>query len=125
MALLLDTHVLLWALTEDQRLQPDVRERIADGRTPVYVSAASAWEITIKQALGKLRAPSDLPEQLARARFESLAVRVEHALAVGDLPDLHGDPFDRMLIAQARVERLTLVTHDAEVQRYDVAVLAT
>ncbi|CAN5865761.1 type II toxin-antitoxin system VapC family toxin [soil metagenome] len=123
MPLLLDTHVLLWALTEDRRLRPEVRDQIADGRTRVLVSAASAWEITIKRALGKLRAPGDLSDQLAAARFEGLALTTEHALAVGDLPALHGDPFDRLLVAQARVEGLTLVTSDPQVQRYEVTVL--
>lgn len=125
MRLLLDTHVLLWALTDDARLRPEVRERIADGRTPVVVSAASAWEITIKASLGKLRVPNDLPEQLEAARFEPLDVTIVHALAVGDLPDLHRDPFDRLLVAQAQVDGLTLVTSDPQVQRYDVEVLAT
>lgn len=125
MNLLLDTHVLLWALTDDERLRPEARSVISDGRNVVHVSAVSAWEITIKRALGKLRAPDDLAEQLGNAGFEGLDVTVEHALAVGALPDLHRDPFDRLLIAQARVASLTLVTNDAQVQRYDVALLAT
>ncbi len=124
MRLLLDTHVLLWALTDDRRLAPEIRAAIVDGKTEVLVSAASAWEITVKRALGKLRAPDDLPGQVAAARFESLDISVEHALAVGELPDHHRDPFDRMLVAQARVEGLTVVTNDPWIRRYDVAVLA-
>lgn len=124
MRLLLDTHVLLWALTDDARLRPDVRDRIADGRTEVLVSAASAWEIAIKRALGRLQVPGDLAIQLEAARFEGLDITIDHALAVGDLPDHHRDPFDRLLVAQAQVDRLTLVTHDPQIQRYDVAVLA-
>lgn len=123
MNLLLDTHTLLWALADDPTLTGDAREAIVDGRNDVLVSAVSAWEITIKRALGKLRAPDDLPDQLARARFAPLDVTIEHALAVGELPDHHADPFDRMLVAQARTERLTLVTRDAHIARYDVDVL--
>jgi len=123
--LLLDTHVLLWALADDPRLTLEDRAAITDGRAEVFVSAASAWEITIKRALGKLRAPDDLREQLAVARFEGLDVSIEHALAVGELPDHHRDPFDRILIAQARVEGLTIVTYDAQIKRYDVAVFAS
>lgn len=123
MNLLLDTHTLLWALADDPTLAGPARRAIVDGRNRVLVSAASAWEITIKAALGKLRAPDDLPTQLERARFEPLDIAVAHALAVAHLPDHHADPFDRMLIAQARSEDLTLVTRDARIQRYDVAVM--
>jgi len=121
--LLLDTHVLLWVLLDDRRLRSEVRDRIADGRTEVFVSAASAWEITIKRALGQLRAPDDLVHQLAAARLAGLDVRIEHALAVAELPDHHRDPFDRLLVAQARVEKLVLVTSDDVLRRYDVPVL--
>lgn len=123
MRLLLDTHVLLWALVDDARLRPEARERIADGRTQILVSAASAWEIEIKRALGKLRTPDDLVDQLEAAGFQALDVTIRHALAVGALPDHHRDPFDRMLVAQALVDDLVLVTHDPQVLRYDVATL--
>lgn len=121
--LLLDTHVLLWALTDDPRLDPTAREAIVDGRTEVLVSAASTWEMAIKSRLGKLRIPDDLIQQLEAARFEHLPVTLEHGLAVGGLPDHHRDPFDRLLVAQAQVEQLTLVTHDPQLHRYDVTVL--
>lgn len=124
MSFLLDTHVLLWALTDDPRLIGEARGAITDGRTRVFVSAVSAWEIVVKKALGKLRAPDDLADQLQKQRFVPLDVTVAHALAVGDLPDHHADPFDRMLVAQARCDRLTLVTHDALIRQYDVQVLA-
>ena len=125
MRLLLDTHVLLWSLADDPRLATSVRDLIIDSEVEVFVSAASAWEITIKQGLGKLRAPDDLAAQLVAARFEALPITVDHAVAVLDLPDHHRDPFDRMLIAQARVEGLTVVTHDPQIGRYEVAVLET
>lgn len=123
MNLLLDTHILLWALANDPSLESSARDAIVDARNRVLVSAVSAWEIVIKKALGKLRAPDDLPEQLIQRRFEPLDVTIPHTLAVGELPDHHTDPFDRLLIAQARTEGLTLVTRDANVHRYDVAVL--
>jgi PIN domain nuclease of toxin-antitoxin system len=121
--LLLDTHALLWVLSEPKKLRPDVREMISDGASEVYVSAASAWEIEVKQALGKLRAPEDLERQLAAARLEELPVRIKHAAALRRLPPLHRDPFDRLLIAQAQVEQLTLVTRDEKLRGYDVALL--
>jgi PIN domain nuclease of toxin-antitoxin system len=121
--LLLDTHTLVWALGNDPTLAGPARDAITDGRNRVLVSAVSAWEIAIKVALGKLRAPADLLSQLERARFEPLDITVTHALAVGQLPDHHADPFDRMLIAQARTERLTLVTRDARMAAYEVATL--
>jgi PIN domain nuclease of toxin-antitoxin system len=120
---LLDTHVLLWVLTDDPRLKGEARSAITDGRSRVLVSAVSAWEITIKKAIGKLRAPDDLPDQLTRQRLVPLDITVAHALAVGDLPDHHADPFDRMLVAQARTDRLTLITHDPQILRYDVEAL--
>ncbi len=123
-SLLLDTHVLLWALSDDPSLSISAREAIVDGRHRVLVSPVSAWEITIKKALGKLRAPDDLEAQLERHRFTPLDVTIAHALAVGELPDHHADPFDRLLIAQARTDRLTLVTRDVRIKDYDVAVLA-
>ena len=123
MNLLLDTHVLLWALADDPSLAAPARRAITDPRRQVFVSAVSAWEITIKKALGKLRAPDDLADQLDRRRFTALDVTIEHALAVGELADHHADPFDRLLVAQARVEQVTLVTRDARITQYDVPTL--
>lgn len=124
MNLLLDTHALLWALADDERLSAPARGALIDGHNRVLVSAVSGWEITIKKGLGKLRAPDDLPEQLVARRFAPLDVTFAHGLAVGELPDHHADPFDRLLIAQARTEGLTLVTRDERIPRYDVATLA-
>ena len=124
MRLLLDTQVVLWALAGDDRLRPTTRERIADGATDVSVSAASVWEITIKQALGKLAAPADLVEALAAAEFRPLDINADHALAAGRLPRHHDDPFDRMLVAQAVIDGLTLVTADRRLTAYGVPLLA-
>lgn len=123
MNLLLDTHVLLWAFTDDARLRGRARDAIVDGANPVFVSAVTAWEIAIKKALGKLEAPDDFLEELARHRFTPLYISCEHALAVEGLPPIHTDPFDRLLVAQAQLERLTLVTRDRRLGEYGVPIL--
>jgi PIN domain nuclease of toxin-antitoxin system len=123
MQLLLDTHVLLWALLDDERLTPAANDAICDGRNVVYASAVSVWEVAIKRSLGKLRAPIDIVAAIDQARFTQLPITLHHADAVAALPDLHRDPFDRILVAQANVDRLTLVTHDSQILRYDVATL--
>ncbi|MDQ6747209.1 MAG: type II toxin-antitoxin system VapC family toxin [Candidatus Dormibacteraeota bacterium] len=122
MRLLLDTHSLLWWLSADARLGPLAREGIAAAEV-AFVSTASAWEMSIKGALGKLEAPSDLPQQLQRHRFTVLPIHLDHALGVRALPPLHRDPFDRMLVAQAQAEDLLLVSADPDVARYDVHVI--
>ena len=124
MTLLLDTPVLLWWLFDDDRLTPAMRAAIADPRTSVAVSAASAWEMAIKAARGKLTIPEDLAEEIARQGFEGLPVTVEDSLAAGALPRHHDDPFDRMLIAQAVRRRFVLVTADRRFADYDVLTLA-
>ncbi|MGK5113297.1 MULTISPECIES: type II toxin-antitoxin system VapC family toxin [unclassified Geodermatophilus] len=124
MTLLLDTHVLLWWLAGDARLTPAMAEAIRDPRMSVAVSAASAWEMAIKAARGKLTIPDGLPEELERQGFDTLPITVEDGLVAGALPRLHDDPFDRMLIAQAVRHRLVLVTADRRFADYDVRVLA-
>ncbi len=127
MRLLLDTHAFLWAAADPDRLQPAAREAIEDSANEVLVSAAVAWEISIKVALGKLTVPADPPVWFpARVRslgFQTLGISSAHALAVGGLPDLHRDPFDRIMIAQAQNEGLTFVTRDPENQKYPINVL--
>ena len=126
MNLLLDTHVFLWAVDNNPNLSPIAREAIVDGHNIVYVSAATAWEISIKRAIGKLKIPeSDYLEELRLHRFMPLSITTEHALAVENLPAHHKDPFDRMLIAQAQEEKLTLVTRDQRMKIYDVRVIET
>ncbi len=124
MRLLLDTHALLWALENPSLLRAETRKAIEHAQTPVLVSAASAWEIGVKISVGKLRAPVDLMQQLRDKRFTPLPVTVEHGLRVGELPLLHKDPFDRVLVAQAQIEGLTIVTRDPRIARYDVETLA-
>ncbi len=123
MSLLLDTHVLLSWLADDPRLPAAVRDVIRDPKRAVWVSAATAWEISIKRALGKLEAPEDLPAAMEANGFRPLAIQVAHALAAGALPKIHEDPFDRLLVAQARLEGLTLVTADERLAAYGVPVI--
>lgn len=127
MRLLLDTHVFLWAAGEPQEIAEPARLAIADTENEVYVSAAVAWEITIKTALGKLKVPGDpatwFPARVRALRFDALPILPEHALAVGALPDHHRDPFDRILVAQAQLEGMHLVTRDPEIQKYAVKFL--
>lgn len=120
MRLLLDTHVLLWWLADDRRLGQQARALIAAADNTVYVSAASAWEISIKRALGKLKAPASLDSTIEDAGFEKLAIEFKHGERAGALPPLHNDPFDRMLIAQALLEELVLVTADKYFTGYGV-----
>ena len=122
MRLLLDTHALLRWLA-DEGLHPGAQDAIADPANLVAVSAASAWEISIKKALGKLAAPDDLEQQLAAGGFVPLPISIAHGTAAGQLPHHHEDPFDRMLIAQALAEGLTIVTRDKRFDDYGVAVL--
>ena len=120
--LLVDTSVLLWALSGDPRLGSDGRP-LADPRNDVYVSSVSIWEISIKRALGKLRAPDHLAATVETAGFSELPVAFVHAEQAGSLPRHHTDPFDRMLVAQAQVEGLILVTADANIPRYAVRTM--
>ena len=121
MNLLLDTNVLLWWLSDSPRLSGDARGMIAASLV-VYVSAATTWEIEIKRALGKLKAPVDLEEALSASHFVPLAITVLHSIAAAKLPRHHDDPFDRMLIAQANVESLTLVTSDRRLENYGAII---
>jgi PIN domain nuclease of toxin-antitoxin system len=123
MSLLLDTQVLLWYLGHSERIGQRARRRIDQASAVVFVSVVSVWEIEIKRALGKLRAPNDLEQSLAEKRFSELSLRLTHVAELASLPSLHRDPFDRMLVAQARAEQLTLVTADEQIRRYDVKTL--
>ena len=121
--LLLDTHVLLWWLMDDARLSASARRSIANGRNEVYVSAASGWEIAIKRGLGKVRVPDDLESKINADGFSLLSMSFGHAEQAGMLPLLHNDPFDRMLIAQAQIEGLVLITKDEKIMRYDLRTM--
>ena len=122
MRLLLDTHVVLWWLTDDPVLATDIKDRI-DTEPDVYLSPVTLWEIAIKQSLGKLPGPTDLAERVRDAELRELPIRHDHAIAAGRLPLIHRDPFDRMLIAQALVEEIPILTVDGRFQRYGVEVI--
>jgi len=119
--LLLDTHVLIW-WDEGRRLAAEARRAIADADS-VYVSAASAWEVAIKTGLGRLRPTRTVEQAVDESGFLELPVTFRHAERVGKLPPHHRDPFDRLLIAQADVEELTLVSRDSVFARYGVGVI--
>ena len=125
MRLLLDTHVLLWWLADDARLRPDTRDAIADGDNEVAVSAATVWEVAIKGALGRLSAPEDLIGRIDTEDFTPWPMTFDDAQAAGELPGHHDDPFDRMLIAQARQRRATLASVDPSFGDYEVQLLRT
>jgi PIN domain nuclease of toxin-antitoxin system len=119
---LVDTHVLLWWLADDPQLSPTARAAISDPRAEALVSAASAWEIAIKRSLGKLRVPDDFPARVEAGGFGWLPIDAEHAWRVRELPPHHRDPFDRLLVAQALVERLPVVSADRRLDAYGIDV---
>lgn len=123
MRLLLDTHILLWWLGSDRHLTSTLADLIASGENDVFVSAVTMAEIAIKQSLGKLDAPPELADRVAEGGFTSLPLTAPHALGLADLPWHHHDPFDRMLIAQALAEDLTLATADPALKQYDVKLV--
>ncbi len=123
MELLLDTHAFLWWNADDPALGSSARAAIGNGENIVFVSAATAWEIAVKRAAGKLRAPGRIAEWVRRNGFTPLPIEIEHAEASAALPLHHRDPFDRLLVAQARGERLLLVTSDPEIANYRVRTL--
>lgn len=128
MRLLLDTHAFLWAAGDPDQLSPAARSAIEDAANEVLVSSAAAWEIAIKAGLGKLVIPADpvvwFPARVRSLGFQSLAITAEHALAIVSLPEIHRDPFDRVMIAQAQIEGLHLVTRDPLIQKYPLNIIA-
>ena len=123
MKLLLDTHAFLWWLNDDPKLGVRARQTIEKPENFVVVSAAAAWEIAVKRANGKLDVPGNVAEWIKQSAFAELAIEVEHGIAAAELPKHHKDPFDRMMIAQAHLEGMTLVARDDEMDKYDVQVL--
>jgi PIN domain nuclease of toxin-antitoxin system len=123
MKFLLDTHVLIWSLENNPLLSEEARTAIIDGRNRIFVSAASVWEISIKVKMGKLSVPDNLAEELEQHRFSKLDIKFTHAHLAGRLPEIHKDPFDRMLIAQAITEQMTIITGDRKILQYHVETL--
>ncbi len=123
MNILLDTHVLIWALENNPTLSDKARNAIIDGNNMVFVSSATVWEINIKRSIGKLDVPDNLVDEIRIHRFTPLDINYDHAQLAGNLPYIHKDPFDRILIAQAITEKLVLVTRDESIIKYDVKIL--
>jgi PIN domain nuclease of toxin-antitoxin system len=121
--LLLDSHVLVWWLEGDDRLSERAREAIGNPETALHFSSASVWELEIKQAKGKLKLPEVFLETLIAQGVVEIAVSSLHAIVAGGLPPHHDDPFDRMLVAQAQAQGLTIVTRDRRIAAYGVPVL--
>lgn len=122
MRLLLDTRAFLWWRDDSRRLGPDVRQAIATA-APCFVSAASGWEVALKMRAGKIRLPGPFADAVTESRMDPLPVTLLHAAAAAELPDYHADPFDRLLVAQARLEGLTLVSHDRRLEPYKIPIL--
>ena len=127
MRYLLDTHVWLWLLADSERIHPDLRSELRDGRTGLLLSAASSWEIAIQWAIGRLPLPEPpatyVPSRMQRSGVGSLAVEHAHTLHVATLPEHHRDPFDRLLIAQSQIESIPIVTADPAFDAYEVSVV--
>ncbi|MBW2263658.1 MAG: type II toxin-antitoxin system VapC family toxin [Deltaproteobacteria bacterium] len=127
MRALIDTHVLLWWLTDDERLSGKARRTFTSGRSTLLWSAASSWELAVKISLGKLSLPgplrSYLPRKLREQRITPIAVEHSHAFRVAELPKHHRDPFDRLLVAQAQVEKVSIISADARLGEYDVKIV--
>jgi len=121
--LLLDTHVFLWWCDNSPKLGKLANEAIANPRNVVYVSVASAWEIAIKETLGRLKTPEPVEDAVTENEFSPLSISFQHARLAGSLPNHHRDPFDRMLVAQAQADGLVLVTRDERIRPYTVKVL--
>ena len=120
MNLLLDTHAFLWWDASDSKLPSGLKVAIASPSNQVYISAVTVWEIAIKRSSGKLIFEGSVPRAISEHRFLPLAISIDHVEFAGSLPPLHRDPFDRLLVAQARLESLMLVTVDEEILRYQV-----
>ncbi len=120
---LLDTHTLLWWLGDNPALNAKAKTAINNGQNKIYVSAATTWEASIKKSLGKLTAPDDLDSIIEAERFIKLPISLYHSQVAGQLPTIHRDPFDRMLVAQAQIEGLILVTGDLNIMKYRVRTM--
>lgn len=123
MKLLLDTHAALWWLADDDRLGPEAERELSDETNRVLLSTAVVWEVAIKRSLGKLQAPADLAPTLLAAGAQPVAITLDHAAAVEELPWHHRDPFDRLLVAQARSEGAAIVSQDDRMRPYGVTLV--
>ena len=124
---LLDTHIWLWFFLRPEKLGEQISQILTDGNNKIVFSTVSAWEITIKQSLGKLELPTPahhyIPNRIQKALMSVLPIQLSHTLAIAQLPPHHNDPFDRLLIAQASVEKIPVITADAKFNAYDVEII--
>lgn len=123
MNLLLDTHIVLWWLSDSNKLSKKSRSLISDVNNIIFVSVATGWEIAIKKSIGKLVAPDDFSQALQVNGFQPVSITLEHAELAGSLPRHHDDPFDRMIIAQNKIENLTLLSHNKHFKLYDIGLI--
>jgi PIN domain nuclease of toxin-antitoxin system len=127
MRVLLDTHTFLWWVVDNPQLPKSARKIIADGKNEVFLSAASCWEVVIKAQLGKIELPGKadlfISNEMAKNAFQGLPIQTSHALNVYNLPNLHRDPFDRIIVSQAQLEGMPIVTSDPFISQYKVRVL--
>ena len=125
MRILIDTHILIWCLENNPTLPQKTREIIIDPDNIVFVSVASAWEILIKKAKGQLNAPDDLKQKLDANQFIPLPITLQHVLTIESLPKIHHDPFDRIMIAQAKTDNLLFITRDPWLKKYGINILVS
>ncbi|HVE43934.1 MAG TPA: type II toxin-antitoxin system VapC family toxin [Gammaproteobacteria bacterium] len=124
MEYLLDTHILLWWLSTPNTIHAKARRIIQDSTNVIYVSSASFWEMAIKKSIGRLTLPHNLMEAIARQHFKILPILAEECLGVADLPMIHTDPFDRMLVIQAKLQNLVIITRDNKIPEYPVVTIS-
>lgn len=119
---LIDTHIFVWAMEESKLLPENIKDKIIDSNNEIFVSVASIWEIVIKRNLKKIKIAFDIETSIGKAGIHVLAIETSHALATEKLPPHHKDPFDRLLVAQAIAEKLTIITQDEKIKKYDVRI---
>lgn len=122
---LIDTEIFIWGMEKSSKLSSKIEKILENPENQIFISVASIWEIVIKKAKGRLKLPKSIEEGINNAGFKTLSIEITHVLGVGKLPNYkdHNDPFDRMLISQARVENLTLITSDQKMWKYKLALL--
>lgn len=120
---LLDTHTFIWAMEDSTRLSDNIKSEITNPKNKIFVSVATIWEIVIKRSLKKIKVSFNLAASIAKTNLEVIPIEISHALKVQELPSHHKDLFDRILVAQAQVEGLTLISHDQNIWRYSIDVL--
>jgi PIN domain nuclease of toxin-antitoxin system len=118
MKYLLDTHIFIWWSENNPILSKEIREVISNPKNSIYVSLVSAWEIVIKSSIKKIKLKASLPIMVSKSRFELMSINLDHILALQKLPTIHKDPFDRLLVAQAKSEKIKLLTSDPQVIKY-------